>query len=66
MRRFCQGLPAVLDLIVLLLLPGGLAFAAAMDLLTMTIPNRIALVVLLAFFPAAVLAGIGLPAIGAH
>jgi len=63
---FCQGLPAVLDLIVLLLLPGSLAFAAAMDLLTMTIPNRIALVVLLAFFSAAVLAGIGLPAIGAH
>jgi Flp pilus assembly protein protease CpaA len=44
-------LPAVLDLIVLLLLPGSLAFAAAMDLLTMTTPNRIALVVLLAFFP---------------
>jgi prepilin peptidase CpaA len=58
--------PAVLDLIVLLLLPGSLAFAAAMDLLTMTIPNRIALVLIAAFVPAAMLAGLGLPAIGAH
>jgi prepilin peptidase CpaA len=65
-RRFAKDCPPVLDLIVLLLLPGSLAFAAAMDLLTMTIPNRIALVVLLAFFPAAVLAGISLPMIGAH
>jgi prepilin peptidase CpaA len=56
----------VLELILLLLLPGSLAFAAAMDLLTMTIPNRIALVLLAAFFPAAILAGIGLPALGAH
>lgn len=56
----------MLDLILLLLLPGSLAFAAAIDLLTVTIPNRIALVLLMAFFPAAVLAGIGLPAIGAH
>jgi len=59
-------LTAVLDLILLLLLPGSLAFAAAMDLLTMTIPNRIALVVLACFIPAAALAGLGLPAIGAH
>ena len=56
----------MLDLIVLLLLPGSLAFAAAMDLLTMTIPNRITLVLIAAFVPAAVLAGLDLPAIGAH
>ena len=56
----------MLDLILLLLLPGSLAFTAAMDLLTMTKLNRIALVLLMAFFPAAVLAGIGLLAIGAH
>src|SRR4029077_5658166 len=64
-RRFAR-IAAGLDLILLLLLPGSLAFAAAMDLLTMTIPNRIGLVVLMAFFPAAVLVGMGLPAIGAH
>jgi prepilin peptidase CpaA len=61
-----QGLPAVLDIILLVLLPGSIAFAAAMDLLTLTIPNRIALLMLAAFFPAAFLASLGLPEIAAQ
>jgi prepilin peptidase CpaA len=49
----------VLELAVLSVLPGAVAFAAAMDLLTMKIPNRISLVMVLAFFPLALLAGLG-------
>jgi prepilin peptidase CpaA len=49
----------VLDLAVLTVLPGAVAFAAAMDLLTMKIPNRISAVMVLAFFPLALLLGLG-------
>ncbi len=49
----------VLELAVLTVLPGAVAFAAAMDLLTMKIPNRISAVMVLAFFPLALLAGLG-------
>jgi prepilin peptidase CpaA len=56
----------VLAIILLWLLPGCLAFAAAMDLFTMTIPNRIALLLPIAFVPAALLAGLGVPEIGWH
>jgi prepilin peptidase CpaA len=44
---------------VLIVLPFAVAFAAATDLLTMKIPNRISVVLVLAFFPLAVLAGLG-------
>ena len=44
---------------VLTVLPGAVAFAAAMDLFTMKIPNRISVVLVLAFFPLAALAGLG-------
>ena len=44
----------------------AVAFAAAMDLLTMTIPNRIALAMLGAFLPAALVAGLGPMEIAAH
>lgn len=47
------------ELAVLTVLPGAVAFAAAMDLLTMKIPNRISAVMVLAFFPLAVLMGLG-------
>jgi prepilin peptidase CpaA len=43
---------------VLIVLPGAVAFAAAMDLLTMKIPNRISATMALAFFPLALLAGL--------
>jgi len=56
----------MLALILLWLLPGCLAFAAAMDLFTMTIPNRIAVLLLIVFLPAALLAGLGMPQIGWH
>ena len=43
---------------VLTVLPGAVAFAAAMDLLTMKIPNRISVAMVVAFFPLALLAGL--------
>jgi prepilin peptidase CpaA len=49
----------VFEVAVLTVLPGAVAFAAAMDLLTMKIPNRISAVLVLAFFPLAALAGLG-------
>ena len=49
----------MLELAVLTVLPGAVAFAAAMDLLTMKIPNRISALMVLAFFPLALLAGLG-------
>ncbi len=48
----------MLEVAVLTVLPGAVAFAAAMDLLTMKIPNRISAVMVLAFFPLALLAGL--------
>ena len=47
----------MLEAAVLTVLPGAVAFAAAMDLLTMKIPNRIPAVMVLAFFPLALVAG---------
>ena len=49
----------MLEVAVLTVLPGAVAFAAAMDLLTMKIPNRISALMVLAFFPLALLAGLG-------
>jgi prepilin peptidase CpaA len=48
----------MLEAAVLTVLPGAVAFAAAMDLLTMRIPNRISALMVLAFFPLALLAGL--------
>lgn len=45
------------QLAILTVLPGAVAFAGAMDLLTMKIPNRISAILVLAFFPLAALAG---------
>jgi prepilin peptidase CpaA len=56
----------VLELAILTVLPGAVAFAAAMDIFTMTIPNRISIVLVLAFFPLALLAGLGLWDIAYH
>jgi prepilin peptidase CpaA len=44
---------------ILLVFPAAMAFAAAMDLLTLTIPNRVSLGLLAAFLLAAALTGIG-------
>jgi prepilin peptidase CpaA len=48
----------MLELAVLTVLPGAVAFAAALDLLTMRIPNRLSAVMVLAFFPLALFAGL--------
>ena len=44
LRNGRLGVRAVLEFALLTVLPGAVAFAAAMDLFTMTIPNRISLV----------------------
>ncbi len=49
---------------MMLLLPLCLTLAAVSDLFTMTIPNRLSVVIVLGFFLIAPLVGLGLPAIG--
>jgi prepilin peptidase CpaA len=56
----------VLEAAVLTVLPGAVVFAAAMDIFTMKIPNRISVVLVLAFFPMALLAGLGRWEMAAH
>lgn len=46
------------ELPLLLLFPAAMAFAAAMDVLTMTIPNRISIVLIVGFFLLAPFAGL--------
>lgn len=50
----------MLDYPVLLLFPAALAYAAVMDVFTMTIPNRISLALLAMFPVAALLAGLSM------
>lgn len=47
----------MIDQSLLLLFPAAMVFAAAMDMLTMTIPNRVSLLLIAAFFVAAYFAG---------
>lgn len=54
------------DLLLLTIFPGAMALAAATDLFTMTVPNRIALVLVAGFLIAAPLVGLGWPEIGLH
>lgn len=56
----------MIDQSLLLLFPAAMAFAAAMDMLTMTIPNRISLVLIGAFFVAAYFAGLSLQQVFEH
>jgi len=49
-----------------LVFPVAMAFAAASDLLTMTIPNRLSLALVAAFFVAAAATGLGFGASGVH
>jgi prepilin peptidase CpaA len=51
---------------LLLVFPGAMLFAAAFDLLTMTIPNRISLALALSFVLVAPLSGLPLDVIGMH
>ncbi|TCS07316.1 prepilin peptidase [Rhizobium sp. BK418] len=52
--------------VILLIFPLCLAFAAMSDLLTMTIPNRVSLILVISFAVLAPLSGLALPAIGMH
>jgi prepilin peptidase CpaA len=54
------------DLLILTIFPGAMACAAATDLFTMTVPNRLALALVACFFVVATLAGLGWYAVGLH
>ena len=54
------------DLLLLTIFPGAMAFAAATDLFTMTVPNRLALALVAGFFVAAPLVGLGWSELGLH
>jgi prepilin peptidase CpaA len=56
----------VLDVAILTLFPAAVAFAGAMDLFTMTIPNRVSLAMVAGFFLLAPLAGLGLNEMASH
>lgn len=56
----------MLELALLTVFPGAVAFAASMDLFTMTIPNRISLAMLAAFLVLAPFAGLGLWDMASH
>jgi prepilin peptidase CpaA len=56
----------ILDIARLLLFPALMAFAAASDLITMTIPNRLTLVLIAGFLAMALLSGMGLYEILSH
>src|SRR5437868_10927062 len=56
----------ILDIARLLLFPALMAFAAASDLFTMTIPNRISLALVGGFLALALLSGMGLQEILSH
>lgn len=54
------------ELAVLLIFPAMMAFAAASDLFTMTISNRVSLVLVTGFFAMALFTGMAWPVIGMH
>jgi prepilin peptidase CpaA len=56
----------LLDLLRLTLFPGLMAFAAATDLLSMTISNRVSVALVASFAVLAVLTGMPMAAIGSH
>ncbi|MBI5130658.1 MAG: prepilin peptidase [Rhodopseudomonas palustris] len=56
----------ILDLLRLFLFPALMAFAAASDLFTMTISNRVSLLLIAGFLVLAPLTGMGLTEIGLH
>jgi len=54
------------DILLLTIFPGAMALAAATDLFTMTLPNRLALALVACFFVLAPVAGLGLTDVGLH
>jgi prepilin peptidase CpaA len=56
----------ILDIARLLIFPGLMAFAAASDLFTMTISNKVSLLLVAGFFVLAIFGGLGLQDIASH
>ena len=56
----------LLEILVLGLFPAAMAFAAASDLVSMTISNRVSLALIIGFFLVAWLTGMGLADVGRH
>lgn len=56
----------MLEVVLLTVFPALMAYAAASDLVTMTIPNRVSLILVLAFAALALLAGFGWAALTSH
>jgi prepilin peptidase CpaA len=56
----------LMDLIRLLLFPALMAFAAASDLLTMTISNRVTLILVAGFFAFALMSGMSATEVASH
>ena len=56
----------VKDALLLTVFPAAMAFAAATDLITMTVPNRIAIALVAGFFLIAPIAGLGFTDLGLH
>lgn len=56
----------MLEVLVLVVFPGLVVLAATMDMFTMTIPNKLCLALVAAFFIAAPIAGMSLADIGFH
>jgi len=54
------------DLLILTIFPAAMVCAAATDLFTMTLPNRLILVLVAGFFVVATLVGLGWYAVGLH
>ena len=54
------------DLLILTIFPGAMVCAAASDLFTMTLPNRLALALVVCFFVVATLTGLGWYAVELH
>jgi prepilin peptidase CpaA len=56
----------MLDILILVLFPGAMAFAACSDLVTMTISNRVSLALVAGFLVMAPWIGMDLAAMGSH
>jgi prepilin peptidase CpaA len=56
----------MLDILILVLFPGAMAFAACSDLVTMTISNRVSLALVVGFLVMAPWIGMDLAAMGSH
>jgi prepilin peptidase CpaA len=65
-KLFLMGLIMIIDSVRLILFPTIMAFAASSDLLTMTISNRISIVLVGGFFALALMSGMAATEVLAH